>query len=99
MELKNKNLNINDVPGQKHLKLQDSNFIKNNEQYVILANMLTGIWQNDSKLNVSLPSACPGCTKPQLRSPVLNKPSTMALQTFKVILGYIVASLRPAWVM
>lgn len=44
MELKNKTLNINDVPGRKHLKLQESNFIKNNEQYnVILANILTRI--------------------------------------------------------
>ena len=67
MELKNKTLNINDVPGKKHLKLQESNFIKNNEQYnVILANILTRIWQNDPKLhekmNVGLPSTCPGCT-------------------------------------
>ena len=44
MDLKNKTLNINDVPGKKHLKLQESNFIKNNEQYnVILANILTRI--------------------------------------------------------
>lgn len=76
MELKTKTLNINDVPGQKHVKLQDSNFIKNNEQYnVILANILTGIWQNDSKLNIKDDCRFTECL-PRLHKAPASVPST-----------------------